>query len=229
MTTFPASSADPELTARVGANVAALQQRIVSTGRDLASIRIVAVTKTFGVEAVDAALGNGLHDLGENYVDELEAKSALRHAHGLTWHYIGALQTNKIARICAVAEVIATVSRRKELERIARSEQRPALLIQVDYTGGASRNGASADEVTELVRRARQLELDVRGLMTVAAPQPSLARSAFTNLAAMRDDLGLIECSMGMSDDLEIACELGTTELRIGRALFGERVVHRAT
>ncbi len=74
-----------------------------------------------------------------------------------------------------------------------------------------------------------QLELDVRGLMTVAAPQPSLARSAFTNLAAMRDDLGLIECSMGMSDDLEIACELGTTELRIGRALFGERVVDGAT
>ncbi|MGB8197488.1 MAG: alanine racemase [Acidimicrobiales bacterium] len=229
MTTSPASSADPELTTRVGANLAALRQRIASTGRDPASIRIVAVTKTFGVEAVDAALANGLHDLGENYADELEVKSTLRHLHGLTWHYIGALQSNKIARICTFAQVIATVSRLKELDRIARSEQRPALLIQVDYTGGATRNGARADEVTALVRRAGQLELDVRGLMTVAAPQPSLARSAFTNLAAMRDDLGLIECSMGMSDDLEIACELGTTELRIGRALFGERVVDGAT
>jgi PLP dependent protein len=229
MTTSPVSSASPELTARVAANVAALRERIASTGRDPASIRLVAVTKTFGVEAVDAALANGLHDLGENYVDELETKSAQRRGDALTWHFIGTLQSNKIARICASAQVIATVSRAKELERIARGEHHPVLLIQVDYTGGATRNGASAHEVPALVRRARELELDVRGLMTVAAPDPGLARSAFTNLAALREDLGLVECSMGMSDDLEIACELGTTEVRIGRALFGERVVHVAT
>jgi pyridoxal phosphate enzyme (YggS family) len=215
--------------ARVAANVTALRERIARTGRDPASIRLVAVTKTFGVEAVDAALANGLHDLGENYVDELETKSAQRRDEQLTWHFIGTLQSNKIARICASAQVIATVSRTKELERIARGEHHPALLIQVDYTGGATRNGASADEVPALVGRARDLDLDVRGLMTVAAPDSALARSAFANLAALREDLGLAECSMGMSDDLEIACELGTTELRIGRALFGERVVHGVT
>jgi PLP dependent protein len=215
--------------ARVAANVTALRERIARTGRDPASIRLVAVTKTFGVEAVDAALANGLHDLGENYVDELETKSAQRRDEQLTWHFIGTLQSNKIARICASAQVIATVSRTKELERIARGEHHPALLIQVDYTGGATRNGASANEVPALVGRARDLDLDVRGLMTVAAPDSALARSAFANLAALREDLGLAECSMGMSDDLEIACELGTTELRIGRALFGERVVHGVT
>ena len=229
MTTSPVSSASPDLTARVGANVTALRERIARTGRDPASIRLVAVTKTFGVEAVDAALANGLHDLGENYVDELETKAARRRGARLTWHYIGALQSNKIARICSSAQVIATVSRTKELERVARSDHHPELLIQVDYTGAATRNGASADEVPALLRRARDLELEVRGLMTVAAPDPAMARSAFANLARLREELGLVECSMGMSDDLEIACELGTTELRIGRALFGERVVLGAT
>jgi pyridoxal phosphate enzyme (YggS family) len=228
MTTSPVSSASPDLTARVAANLSALRARIASTGRDPASIRLVAVTKTFGVEAVDAALANGLHDLGENYVDELETKSTQRRADRLTWHYIGTLQSNKIARICSIAQVIATVSRVKELERIARSDSHPALLIQVDYTGGATRNGASAAVVPSLLRRARELELEVRGLMTVAAPDPARARSAFANLARLREELGLVECSMGMSDDVEIACELGTTELRIGRALFGERVVHGA-
>jgi len=229
MTTSPVSSVSPDLTARVAANLTALRARIARTGRDPASIRLVAVTKTFGVEAVDAALANGLHDLGENYVEELETKSAQRRDAALTWHYIGTLQSNKIARICSCAQVIATVSRTKELEHIARSDHHPALLIQVDYTGGATRNGASADEVPALLARARELELDVRGLMTVAAPGPAMARSAFANLARLRDDSGLVECSMGMSDDLEIACELGTSELRIGRALFGERVVHGAT
>jgi uncharacterized pyridoxal phosphate-containing UPF0001 family protein len=82
--------------------------------------------------------------------------------------------------------------------------------------------------VAALVRRARDLELDVRGLMTVAAPGLESARSAFANLAALRSDLGLVECSMGMSDDVEVACEMGTSEVRIGRALFGERVAHVA-
>ena len=213
MTTSPVSSASPDLTARVGANVTALRERIARTGRDPASIRLVAVTKTFGVEAVDAALANGLHDLGENYVDELETKAARRRGARLTWHYIGALQSNKIARICSSAQVVATVSRTKELERVARSDHHPELLIQVDYTGAATRNGASADEVPALLRRARDLELEVRGLMTVAAPDPAMARSAFANLARLREELGLVECSMGMSDDVEIACELGTTEL----------------
>jgi pyridoxal phosphate enzyme (YggS family) len=228
MTTSPVSSANSDLVARVATNVTALRERIAATGRDPASIRLVAVTKTFGVEAVDAALANGLHDLGENYLDELESKSAQREGRALTWHYIGTLQSNKIARICASAQVISTVSRLKEIEHIARSDRAPALLIQVDYTGGATRNGASAAAVPALLARARELELDVRGLMTVAAPDPALARSAFSNLAALRTDFGLVECSMGMSDDLEIACEMGTTELRIGRALFGERVVHGA-
>jgi hypothetical protein len=80
-------------------------------------------------------------------------------------------------------------------------------------------------EVSALVARAGALDLDVRGLMTVAPANPQGARVAFRDTRHLVDDLGLDECSMGMSEDLEIACELGTTEIRVGRALFGERVV----
>jgi PLP dependent protein len=229
MTTSPASSADPALTRRVAENLTALRARIASTGRDPSTIRIVAVTKTFGVEAVRAAAANGLHDVGENYVDELETKFAQSRDLDLSWYFLGTLQTNKIARVAACARVLCTVSRIKELEKIASAPLHPALYVQVDYTGGATRNGAPASDVAALVQRARGLGLDVRGLMTVAAPDLREARSAFANLAALRVDQGLEECSMGMSDDLEVACERGTSELRIGRALFGERVAHSAS
>jgi uncharacterized pyridoxal phosphate-containing UPF0001 family protein len=228
MTTSPASSASPELVARVARNLSALHARITATGRDLATIRVVAVTKTFGVDAVRAAAANGLVDVGENYVDELETKYAQSRDLDLSWYFLGALQTNKIARAAACATVLCTVSRVKELERIAAGTHRPALYVQVDYTGGATRNGALASDVPTLVQRARDLALDVRGLMTVAAPERSEARKAFAALAALREDQGLAECSMGMSDDLEEACEMGTSELRIGRALFGERVARAA-
>jgi uncharacterized pyridoxal phosphate-containing UPF0001 family protein len=229
MTTSPASSANTELTARVAENLATLRARIAQSAPEPATIRIVAVTKSFGVEAVRAAAANGLLDVGENYVDELETKFAQSRDLELSWYFLGALQSNKIARVTACARVVCTVSRSKELERIAASPHRPALYVQVDYTGGATRNGAPANEVPALVRRARDLDLEVRGLMTVAAPDRAAARSAFANLAALRVDQGLEECSMGMSDDLEIACEMGTSELRIGRALFGERVAHVAS
>jgi PLP dependent protein len=229
MTTSPASSANPDLVALVARNLATLRARIAATGRDPESIRVVAVTKTFGLDAVRAAAANGLEHLGENYVDELESKFAQSRDLALAWHFLGPLQSNKIARVASCASVLCTVSRAKELERIASGPHHPALYVQVDYTGAATRNGASADEVPALVRRARELGLDVRGLMTVAAPDAARARSAFANLAALRVDQGLEECSMGMSDDLEIACEMGTSEVRIGRALFGERVVHVAS
>ncbi len=222
MTTSPASSAE-ELDARVAQNLSKLRSRIASSARDPATVRIVAVTKTFDLDAVRAALTSGLGHVGENYADELAAKYEAARGLDVAWHFIGTLQSNKITRVCSFADVVATVSRLKELEKIARSPRRPLLYIQVDYSGGASRNGASSGEVSTLVRRARELELDVRGLMTVAVPDPLEARSAFAKLNELRVDQGLVESSMGMSDDLEIACELGSTELRIGRALFGER------
>lgn len=223
MTTSPASFASDELVQRVAANLAAIRRRVTATGRVLASVRIVAVTKTFPASLVRAAAAVGLDTLGENYVDELEEKRRATADLALRWHFLGALQSNKIARIAAASDVVCGVSRLKELERIATHHPGMAIYVEVDHTGEAKRNGASPREVEGLVRRARDLELDVRGLMTVAPTDPGAARHAFGATAALADDLGLIERSMGMSDDLEAALECGSTEVRLGRALFGPR------
>ena len=225
MTTSPVSSAD-QLVQRVADNLAAVRARIAATGRDPATVRIVAVTKTFDADAVRAARANGLSDVGENYVDELCAKRDACADLDLTWHYLGALQTNKLAKVVACANVIASVSRPKELERIARLEASRRLYVQVDYTGSPERNGVPAAEAAALVERGRALHLNVCGLMTVAPNDPEGTRRAFRALGALADDLGLVERSMGMSDDLEVACEYGTSEVRIGRALFGARATH---
>jgi uncharacterized pyridoxal phosphate-containing UPF0001 family protein len=224
MTTSPASFADNPYAARVASNLAQVRARIESTGRASGEVRVVAVTKTFGIDAVRAAAAVGLSDVGENYVAELEEKRAAS-AVPLRWHYLGALQSNKISRICRVADVVCGVSRESELERIASSRADTVIYVQVDYTGVVARNGASPRDVAQLVRRARALELDVRGLMCVAPPEALAAREAFAKTTRLADEFALVERSMGMTDDLEIACELGSTEIRVGRALFGARVV----
>jgi uncharacterized pyridoxal phosphate-containing UPF0001 family protein len=222
MTTFPASSAS-ELLERVGANLDAVRARITSSGRDLASVRIVAVTKTFGVDEVHAAWQLGLRHFGENYVDELCTKRDA--APDATWHFLGALQTNKIARASACADVLSAVARERELEKLAAIESVNALDVQVDFTGRAERNGVAPKDVATLVTRARELNLNVRGLMVVAPTDPSEARRAFSSTVTLADELGLVERSMGMTEDLELACSMGSSEVRLGRALFGPRVL----
>jgi uncharacterized pyridoxal phosphate-containing UPF0001 family protein len=222
MTTFPASSASERLE-RVGANLERVRARITSSGRDLASVRVVAVTKTFGVEEVHAAWQLGLRHFGENYVDELCTKRDA--APEGTWHFLGALQTNKIARASACANVLGAVARERELEKLAALKSERALDIQVDFTGRAERNGVAPGEVAKLVSHARELNLNVRGLMVVAPTDPAAARDAFAATVALADELGLAERSMGMTEDLELACSLGSTEVRLGRALFGPRVL----
>jgi hypothetical protein len=225
MTTSPASCADDELRERLRSNLARLRERVVATGRDLASVRLVAVTKTFGTKEVRAAYELGLRTFAENYVDELcEKRGATNDLDALTWHYLGALQTNKIARASKCAQVLSAVARAKELEKIAATAPGKTIDVQVDFTGEPQRNGVAPGDAAELVAIARSLSLNVRGLMVVAPPGEAATRAAFVATGALADELGLVERSMGMSDDLELACELGTTELRVGRALFGPRV-----
>ena len=222
MTTSQASSASP-LFSRVAQNLLDLQRRIESTGRSLSDVRIVGVTKTFGEDVVRIAREVGLTCVGENYVEELEQKRLSCSDVDVTWNYLGALQTNKIARIAQNADVICGVSRIKEIEKIASTKDAASIYVQVDFTGAAGRNGAVESDVEALVARAKDLGLDVRGLMCVAAPGNDAARLSFSKLTILANSLGLKERSMGMTDDLEIACELGSTEVRIGRALFGPR------
>jgi uncharacterized pyridoxal phosphate-containing UPF0001 family protein len=188
------------------------------------------VTKGFGAEAVRAALDAGLRDLGENYASELVAKAAAEggpeggaEARGLRWHFLGAIQRNKVAALAPVVGVWQSVTREVEGERIARFAPGATVLVQVDVTGRPGRNGCAPGEVPDLVSRLRALELKVVGLMTVAAPGRAAAETAFGEVARLADELGLEERSMGMSDDLEPAVAAGSTMVRIGRALFGRR------
>jgi hypothetical protein len=192
-------------------------------------VRVVGVTKGFGPDAVRAALGAGLRDLGENYAAELVAKAesveadAAGGSSGPVWHFLGAIQRNKVAALAEVVGVWQSVARAVEGERIARFAPGAAVMVQVDVTGLPGRNGCRPGDVADVVARLRSLALDVVGLMTVAAPGREAAASAFAEVVRLADQLGLRERSMGMSDDLEEAVAAGSTMVRIGRALFGER------
>ena len=190
------------------------------------------MTKGFGVDAVLAALGAGLDDVGENYAAELLAKAealesdpaAAGAGAGAVWHFLGAVQRNTVADLAQRVGLWQSVSREAEGARVARFRPGAAVLVQVDATGLPRRNGCPPSEVAGLVGRLRDDHgVEVRGLMTVAAPGREAADAAFGVVARLADDLSLHERSMGMSDDLESAVAAGTTMVRLGRALFGDR------
>jgi PLP dependent protein len=215
------STSPPSFADDVAARLAAVRVRITQSGGDPALVRVVAVTKGFGASAVEAALEAGLTDIGENYAAELEEKApGLEAAH---WHFLGTIQRNKVRALAPIVGVWESVARLAEGERIALLAPGATVLVQVDCTGLAGRNGCPVGEVSTLVSNLSDLDLDVRGLMTVAPQEPSAALQAFKTVAGLADDLGLPERSMGMSDDLEAAVAAGSTMVRIGRSLFGER------
>ncbi len=187
-------------------------------------MRVIGVTKGFGPGAVQAARRAGLTDLGENYAAELVGKAASdRDDDGVVWHFLGAVQRNKVAQLAPIVGVWQSLARESEGARIARFAPRARVLVQVETTGLPGRNGCPPAAAGELVSRLGDLGLEVRGLMTVAAPGEGAAKEAFESLARLADRLGLEERSMGMSDDLEAAVFAGSTMVRIGRALFGAR------
>ncbi len=223
MTTSPASFVSPDDVQRIAANLAEVRRRIERAGGDATTVAVVAMTKNFGTNMVRAAHAVGLRTVGENYVDELEAKRAELAALDVSWHYLGALQSNKVARVLRVADVVSGVSRAKEIRLLA--AQRPGMTIdvQVDLTGAPARGGADVADVASLVEHARREGLNVRGLMTVASPDAARAAQQFARVSELCVELGVPGRSMGMSDDLELAVAQGSTEIRIGRALFGPR------
>jgi PLP dependent protein len=187
-------------------------------------VRVVAVTKGFGPEAVRAARHAGLSNLGENYAAELVEKAAADEGEdGAVWHFLGAVQRNKVAQLAPLVGVWQSVARAAEGARIARFAPGARVLVQVEATGLPGRNGCPPAEVGVLAQHLAELGLDVRGLMTVAAPNPTAATETFGSVGRLADRLGLEERSMGMSDDLESAVAAGSTMVRIGRALFGTR------
>jgi pyridoxal phosphate enzyme (YggS family) len=207
----------------VTAQVAALRRRVAAVG-DPARVRILAVTKGFGADAVDAAARAGLLDVGESYAQELLGKAPAVTAVGVRWHFIGRLQTNKVRLLTGLVDVWQTIDRAVLGDELAKRAPGATMLLQVNVSDEPQKGGCGPHEVPALVSRFRQAGLEVAGLMAVGATgPPDVARRGFRLLNRLADDLGLAERSMGMTGDLELAVEEGSTMVRVGRGLFGER------
>ncbi|MDZ7677136.1 MAG: YggS family pyridoxal phosphate-dependent enzyme [Acidimicrobiales bacterium] len=208
----------------VGERLAALRRRIREVGVDPDTTTILAVTKGFGPDAVQAALAAGLVDVGENYAQELLSKVESAAAVPPRWHMIGALQRNKVRKLAPHVSVWQTVDRLAVGREIARWAPGATVFVQVNATGEAAKAGCPPDQVPELVEQLHALGLDVRGLMTIGPTEVGAdPRPGFEATAALADRLGLAERSMGMSGDLEVGLSCGATMVRVGTALFGPR------
>lgn len=208
--------------AAVAAHVADLRARIARAAPGRA-VTVVAVTKGFGADAVRAALDAGIADIGENYAQELVEKAGCFGSE-VRWHFIGRLQRNKVRALAPIVWCWHSVDRAEIVRELARRAPGARVCIQVNVSAEPQKGGCEPDDAPALVALARELGLDVRGLMCVAvADDADAAASEFARLDALATSLGLAERSMGMTDDLDLALAHGATTVRIGRALFGPR------
>jgi pyridoxal phosphate enzyme (YggS family) len=225
----------------VASNLQQVRGRIVTAcsqaGRPVQSVTLLAVSKTFGADAVRAAHAAGQSAFGENYVqealDKIEALADLRTA--LEWHLIGPLQSNKTRPVASAFDWVHSVDRLKIAERLA--EQRPATLpplnlcLQVNISGEASKSGVPPAEVAALAQPVAKLpRVRLRGLMAIPEPEGDFEsqrrphRALRELMAAINaQGLALDTLSMGMSADLEAAIAEGATMVRVGTAIFGGR------
>lgn len=208
-------------------------------GRNVQDVTLLAVSKTFGPEAVRAAAAAGQRDFGENYIQEgVDKIAALADLRGqLRWHCIGPIQSNKTRLVAEQFDWAHGVDRLKTAERL--SAQRPPglpplnLCLQVNIDGGPTKSGVAPAEALALALAVAALPgLRLRGLMTIPDPAPDFeaARAVHASARALFDQLnaaglGLDTLSMGMSDDLEAAVAAGSTMVRVGSAIFGTRAV----
>ena len=208
--------------AAVARNVADVRAAI--RARTDRPVSLVAVTKTFDHHAVTAALAAGADGIGENYAQELIAKAAAL-ARPVPWHFIGQLQRNKVKLIVPLGVALWQTVDRPDLARELTHRQPGArVLVQVNTTREEQKGGCDPSEASALVEACRASGLAVAGLMTIGPAGPAEeARPAFRLLRRLADDLGLAECSMGMSGDFEVAVEEGASIVRIGSRLFGPR------
>jgi pyridoxal phosphate enzyme (YggS family) len=225
----------------IALNLKTVQERIAAAarkaGRDPASVRLVAVSKTQPAAAVEEAARCGQRLFGENYVQELAAKAAAVQV-PVEWHFIGHLQSNKVRQVAGLVSMVHSVDRFSLAEEIDRQWGKSGLvcdiLVQVNIAREATKSGAGAEELFQLVRDiARLPHVRIRGLMTMPPffDDPEGSRPYFrelkrlaTEVAALAmDGVAMDELSMGMSGDFETAIEEGATLVRVGSAMFGER------
>jgi len=218
---------------RLAATRARLAAAEAAAGRAAGSVGLIAVSKTHPASAIREAYGLGQRDFGENYLQEALSKQEQLQDLGITWHFIGPIQSNKTRPLASHFAWVHSVDRLKIAQRL--SEQRPEELpplnvcIQVNVSAEASKSGIVISELRELAEAVVELpRLRLRGLMAIPAPDTDTAnqRLAFRRLREALTNLnlpGLDTLSMGMSDDLEAAVAEGATLVRIGTAIFGAR------
>ena len=230
------SKAAPGLQQRLDHVRSRIATAAAEAGRDPAGIRLIAASKTFDAAAVRDAHAAGQVDFGENYVQETLDKMGELGDLPLVWHFIGPIQSNKTRAIAEHFDWVHSVDRLKIAERL--SAQRPASLpvldvcLEVNISGEASKGGVSAEDLPALAQAVSRLpRLRLRGLMAIPAPStdPLVQRAAFAAVRRLYEALqgsgyALDTLSMGMSGDLEAAIAEGATMVRVGTALFGERV-----
>ena len=225
-------------------NIASIRDRIAAAacraGRQPEDIALMAVSKTFPAERIREAYDAGLRMFGENRVQEFAGKAnALRDLHSAEWHLIGHLQTNKATKAVELFAAVDSVDSLRLAQKLNASAQQLGkklkVLIEINVGGEAAKSGVAPEslELEELLSAAPELEhLEFRGLMTIPPfnDDPQEARPYFRKLRDLRDQItrrlpgfNMRELSMGMSHDFEVAIEEGSTCVRVGTAIFGER------
>jgi pyridoxal phosphate enzyme (YggS family) len=232
----------------VAENIAEVRGRIATAARrvkrDPDSIRLMAVTKTFPAEVIQQAYDAGARLFGENRVQEFSAKAAaLRDLEGAEWHLIGHLQSNKAAKAAEVFHAVDSVDSLRLAEKLNNAalnlDKQLPILIEINVGGEEAKSGIDPNslELEELLKVAVRLDqLQFCGLMTIPpfTEDPQEARPFFRRLRELRDriarrdlpGINLDVLSMGMSHDFEVAIEEGSTCVRLGSAIFGERYKH---
>ena len=215
-----------------------IRSAALAAGRRPENVRLVAVSKTVPAERVREAVAAGITLLGENYIQEAREKVEALHDLGLSWHFIGHLQSNKAkyaVRLFDMIHSVDSIKLARELDKqAAKNAKMQDILIQVNTGKEASKSGVYEEEALALVREAGRMEhLAVKGLMTLPPyfNAPEKVRPYFQALRELRDRIrdealdgvAMEELSMGMTGDFEAAIQEGATLVRIGTAIFGER------
>lgn len=196
-------------------------------GRGPGEVTLLAVTKVFPVDAIFEAYAAGMREFGENYVQEFEGKAGQARAlEGARFHLIGHLQTNKSKKAGELFDVVQTVDSLKLARRLDELGRRLEVYIEVKLSEEEAKHGCAVEDLPALAEGIRALRnLELVGLMTMPPwdENAELSRPYFRRLRELGEGLGLKRFSMGMSHDLEVAIEEGSTMVRVGTALFGKR------
>jgi len=207
-----------------------VQEAASRSGRSVEEITVVAVSKTMTVGDIEAVYALGHRDFGENRAGEL-ARKAERLPDDIRWHFVGALQSNKVRMVRGVVALLHSMDRRSLAKAWMKGPGLPPpVLAQVNIGDEAQKSGLGKDDLEAELGWMERLGLDVRGLMAIPPipSRPEDSRVPFQALRTLRDELrpthpSLTELSMGMTDDFEIAIEEGASIIRVGRAIFGPR------